>query len=210
MTSKILPSLYLVTNRHQTNGRPLLPLLEEALQAGVRLVQLREKDLDTRSLLKLATEVLHLTHSYGATLLINDRVDIVKSIGADGVHLPANSLPIYVARQILGTKALIGVSTHTPQEVSTAESQGADFIVLGPVYETPSKRNLGVPLGIQTVEKVARKCQTLLYAIGGLNPERVGEVRKAGAYGVAVISSIFGASSISSATQHLLKALNEV
>ena len=209
MASKKLPPLYLVTNRHQTNNRPLLTVLEEALQAGVRLVQLREKDLDTRSLLTLATDVLALTRSYDALLLINDRVDVVKAIGADGVHLRANSLPIQVTRQILGPKTLIGASAHTSQEVMAAESEGADFIVLGPIYDTPSKRDLGSPLGVHALEEICRACHTPVYAIGGLTPERVPEVRKSGAYGVAVISSILESSSISNATRQFLTVLNQ-
>lgn len=207
MTSKLLPPLYLVTNRHQTNNRPLLTVLQEALQAGVRLIQLREKDLDTRSLLTLATEVLTLTRSYNASLLINDRVDVAKAIGADGVHLRANSLPIPVTRRILGPKALIGASAHTSQEVMAAEVQGADFIVLGPIYDTPSKRDFGPPLGVQGMEEVQRICHKPLYAIGGLTPGRVAEVREAGAYGVAVISSILASTSVTNTTRQFLTAL---
>lgn len=208
MKSKVLPPLYLVTDRHQTNNRPLLTVLNEALQAGVRLIQLREKDLDTRSLLALAAEVLTLSRSYNGLLLINDRVDVAKALGADGVHLPANSLPIPVTRQILGPKALIGASAHNSQEVLKAEAQGADFIVFGPVYDTPSKRNFGPPLGVRGLEQVRRMCQKPLYAIGGLTPEGVVEVREAGAYGVAVISSILKSPSVSNATRQFLMALN--
>jgi len=207
MTSKLLPPLYLVTNRHQTNNRPLLTVLHEALQAGVRLIQLREQDLDTRSLLTLATEVLTVTRSFNASLLINDRVDVAKAIGADGVHLRANSLPIPVTRRILGPKALIGASAHTAQEVMAAEAQGADFIVLGPIYDTPSKRDFGPPLGVQVMGEVQRICHKPLYAIGGLTPERVAEVREAGAYGVAVISSILESTSVSNSTRQFLTGL---
>ena len=210
MTSKVLPPLYLVTNRHRTNNRPLLHVLQEALQAGVRLIQLREKDLDTRSLLTLATEVLTLTRSYNASLLINDRVDVAQAIGAEGVHLRANSLPIPVTRRILGPKALIGASAHTSQEVMAAEAQGADFIVLGPIYDTPSKRDFGPPLGIQVMGEVQRTCHTPLYAIGGLTPERAAGVREAGGYGVAVISSILESTSISNSTRQFLTALKNV
>jgi thiamine-phosphate pyrophosphorylase len=208
MTPNLLPPLYLVTNRHQTNNRPLLTVLHEALQAGVRLIQLREKDLDTRSLLTLAAELLTLTRSYNASLLINDRVDVAKAIGADGVHLPANSLPLPVTRRILGPKALIGASAHTSQEVLAAEEQGADFIVLGPIYDTPSKRELGPPLGVQIMAEIKRRCHKPLYGIGGLTPARVAEVREAGAYGVAVISSILESTSVSNSTRQFLTALN--
>lgn len=207
MTIQSLPPLYLVTNRHQTNNRSLLTVLHEAFQAGVRLIQLREKDLDTRRLLSLATEVLTIARSYNASLLINDRVDLAQAIGADGVHLRANSLPIPVTRRMLGPKALIGASAHSQQEVMAAESQGADFIVFGPIYDTASKRDFGPPLGVRGLEEVKGLCQKPLFAIGGLTPARVAEVREAGAYGVAVISSILESPSVSTSVRHFLTAL---
>lgn len=207
MKSKALPPLYLITNRHQTNNRSLLTVLHEALQAGVRLIQLREKDLDIRRLLPLATEVLNMARSFNASLLINDRIDLAKAIGADGVHLRANSLPISVTRRMLGPKALIGASAHTQQEVLAAESQGADFIVFGPIYDTASKRDFGPPLGVRGLEEVQGICNKPLYAIGGLTPARVAEVRGAGAYGVAVISSILESPSVSTTIRHFLTAL---
>jgi thiamine-phosphate pyrophosphorylase len=208
MESNPLPPLYLITNRHQTNNRPLITVLHEALQAGVRLIQLREKDLDTHHLLNLATEVLTICRFYNALLLINDRVDLVKVLGADGVHLRVNSLPIPVAKEILGPHTLIGVSAHTPAEVIAAEAQGANFIVFGPVYDTPSKRGFGPPLGLQVLEQVHGMCHIPLFAIGGLTPERVAEVRNAGAYGVAVISSILESEKVSHSTRQFLTALN--
>ena len=200
----------MVTNRHQTNNRSLLVVLKEALQAGVRLVQLRERDLDTRELLALAEEVLALTRAHDGLLLINDRVDVVKAIGADGVHLRADSLPIHMARKILGPNLLIGVSTHTPQEVRAAESDGADFAVLGPIYDTPSKRHFGSPLGLAVLDEVHQHCHLPTYAIGGVTPDRISEIRRHGAYGAAVISSILESSSVSSVTQHFLTEFNNV
>ena len=210
MASTALPPLYLVTNRHQTNNRPLTVVLKEALQAGVRLVQLRERDLDTRALLSLAEEVLALTRAHDAKLLINDRVDVVKAIGADGIQLRADSLPVHVTRKILGPSLLIGVSTHTPQEVQAAETDGADFAVIGPIYETPSKRHFGPPLGLPVLEEIHQPCTLPIYAIGGVTPDRVSEIRRKGAYGAAVISSILESSSIDSVTQQFFAAFNKV
>lgn len=207
MASRTLPPLYLVTNRHQTNHRPLLEVLKDALQAGVQLIQLRERDLDTRRLLSLATEVLALTRAHGASLLINDRVDIVKAIDADGVHLRADSLPIQVARRILGPRALIGVSTHSVEAAEASEAEGADFGVFGPIYDTPSKRSFGPPIGLHALQEVHRRCHIPIFAIGGMTPNRAAEVRGTGTHGVAVMSSILEAASVFSATQHFLAAL---
>ena len=210
MASTALPPLYLVTNRHQTNNRSLTVVLREALQAGVRLIQLRERDLDTRELLSLANEVLTLTRAHDAKLLINDRVDVVKAIGADGVHLRADSLPVHETRNILGPHSLIGVSTHTPQEVRAAETDGADFAVIGPIYDTPTKRHFGPPLGLQVLEELHPQGHLPVYAIGGITPDRVSDIRRKGAYGAAVISSILESSSVYSVTQQFLEAFNKV
>ena len=207
MISRILPPLYLITNRHQTRERPLEVALDQALQAGVRFVQLREKDLDTRRLLSLASDILTLTRSYKAILLINDRVDIVKAIGADGVHLRSGSLPVVQARQILGSSFLIGKSTHSEEEVVEAEADGADFAVLGPIYDTPSKRRLGDPLGCGPLQEVRHRCHIPVYAIGGITPTRASQVLVKGAYGVAVISFVLEAESIPLASSQLLQVL---
>lgn len=205
--SRIDFPLCLVTGRHQTVGRPLVPLLRQALRAGVRAVQLRERDLETRPLLALAEDILRLTREHGALLFINDRVDLVMALEADGVHLRANSLPVAVTRRLLGPGRMIGVSAHSTEEVVRAESEGADFAVLGPVYETTSKLVYGPPIGLHPIEEASRRCRIPVFAIGGITASRVGEVRRAGACGVAVISSILSAGSVESATHQLLDAL---
>ncbi len=200
--------LYLVTARDQTCGRPLVPLLKQAFAAGVRAVQVREKDLETPALLSLATDVLACARAQGVRVLINDRVDVALALGAEGVHLRANSLPVAVTRKILGPTRLLGVSTHTAEEAIRAEADGADFVVLGPVYETPSKTIFGAPLGLGVLEDAASRCRVPILAIGGITIPRVREVRRAGAFGVAVISSILSAPDIEGATRALVEALN--
>ena len=205
--SRVDFSLYLITDRHQTARRPLLPLLERALSAGVKAVQLREKDLDTRSLTELAGELLALTRKHDGRLFINDRVDLVLALGADGVHLRSDSMPIRAARRVLGPHRLIGTSVHTVAEVLNAEADGADFAVLGPIYETPSKRVYGEPIGLCPLAEASRKSHLPLFAIGGISPARVQEVRGAGAHGVAVISAVLESADVEISTRLLLDAL---
>jgi thiamine-phosphate pyrophosphorylase len=205
--SRIDFSLYLITDRHQTAGRPLLPLLDRALSAGVKAVQLREKDLDTRSLAELAGELLALTRKHGGLLFINDRVDLVLALGADGVHLRSNGMPIRAARRVLGPHRLIGTSVHSVDEVLKAETDGADFAVLGPVYDTPSKRAYGDPIGLRPLEEASRQSHIPVFAIGGISLPRVPEVRRAGARGVAIISAILEAAEVELTTCVLLRAL---
>jgi len=199
--------LYVITDRHQTLGRPLLTLLRQALGAGVRAVQLREKDLETRALVDLASELLCLTREQGAVMLVNDRVDLVLALGADGVHLRSDSMPVSAARRLLGPERLVGASAHSAEAVVRAELEGADFAVLGPVYQTASKRSYGAPIGLHPIEEASWRCRIPVFAIGGITPARVGEVRQAGAFGVAVISSVLSAADVESATRQLLGAI---
>jgi len=199
--------LYLVTDRRQTGGSPLAPLVGQAAAGGLRAVQVRERDLGTRDLLTLSEELCAMMQPQGGRVMINDRADLVLALGADGVHLRADSLPVPVARRLLGSDRLIGVSAHSPDEVVRAESDGADFVVLGPVYDTPSKRDYGPPIGLRPLEEAGRRCRIPVFAIGGVTVARVAEVRRAGAYGVAVISAILSARSVASVTRQFLDAL---
>jgi thiamine-phosphate pyrophosphorylase len=200
--------LYLITDRKLFNGQCQMYLaLETALEAGVKLVQLREKDLSVRELLDTAGWVRELTREYGARLMINDRVDIALSIGADGVHLGQAGMPAYAVRKIMGSKFLIGVSAHSIDEAVKAEEEGADFIALGPVYETPSKSGHGNPIGIRTLRKAKSHVSAPVFAIGGMKPDKVKEVREAGAHGIAVISAILASRDVKLSTKEFLRVL---
>ena len=207
LMSTLSSRLLVVTDRHQTNGRPLVPLLQRVLTTGVPMVQLRERDLSARALMTLAREVQAVTASRRSQLLINDRIDVALALEDVGVHLRSNSLPVSVARQLLGAQRLLGVSVHGVEEVMEAESQGADYLVLGPIYETPSKQMFGPPLGIHTLEKACRLVRIPVIGIGGVTAARAHELRRAGAFGVAVITAILGVADVESATRELLDAV---
>ena len=199
--------LFLVTDRHQTKGRPLVPLLQRVLTAAAPAIQLRERDLSARELVTLALEVKAVTASRRSQLLINDRIDVALALEGVGVHLRINSLPVSVARQVLGTQRLLGISVHAVEEAVQVESQGADYIVLGPIYETPSKQMFGPPLGIHTLERACRLVRLPIIGIGGVTAARAREMRRAGAFGVAVITAVLGAADVESATRELLDAV---
>ena len=202
--------LLLVTDRHQTKGRPLVPLLQQVLTAGTSAIQLRERDLSARELVTLAREVQAVMASSKSQLLINDRVDIALALEGVGVHLRSNSLPLPVARQMLGAQRLLGISVHAVEEAVQAEAAGADYIVLGPIYETPSKQMFGPPLGIHTLEKACKLVRIPIIGIGGVTAARAREMRGAGAFGAAVITAILGADDVESATRELLDAVTSV
>jgi thiamine-phosphate pyrophosphorylase len=200
-------SLYLITDRHQTCGRPLQEVVHAALRAGVRAIQLREKDLATRPLLSMARDLAGLAHAHGAKMLVNDRVDICLASKSDGVHLPAEGLSAAVARGMVGSNRLLAVSTHSAEEVVRAEAEGADFILLGPIFDTPSKRVYGAPVGLKELARARHRCRTPLFGIGGITPPRVRDVLRAGAHGVAVIGGVMGAADVEQASRDFLRAL---
>jgi len=195
-------SLYFVTDRTQTAGRPLVDVVHAVLDGGVRAVQLREKDLEGGELYRLATDLRSLTFRYSARLLINDRIDVALAVEADGVHLGQNSFSVATARQLLGSAKLIGVSTHTSAEIAAAA--GADFIVFGPVYFTPSKAAYGEPQGLERLQQAVQQSPVPVIAIGGIKKEYIAEVIATGAQGIGVITAISAAPDPAQAARELL------
>jgi thiamine-phosphate pyrophosphorylase len=200
--------LYLITDRKLFNAQcSMYMALETALEAGVDAIQLREKDLSVRQLFDMAVWMRELTEEYAAKLFINDRVDVALSVGADGVHLGRSSIPAYAVRKISGDKLMVGVSTHGIEETMMAEKDGADFITVGPIYETPSKLKYGKPIGVDALRGVKSRVSIPVFAVGGIKLDRVKEVRDAGADGIAVISAILGAKDIKESTEQFLRIL---
>jgi thiamine-phosphate pyrophosphorylase len=196
--------LYLVTDRTLTHGRDLLWVLERALDGGVKAIQLREKDLSGKQLFILAQRVSQLCHRYQAQLFINDRVDVALAVDAAGVHLAETSMPVPAARSLLGGQRIIGVSTHSLEGACKAQRDGADFIVFGPVYFTPSKADYGIPQGLNALGKIVATTSLPVYAIGGIKSENLPETQKVGSRGVAVISAIMSADDPGQAATQLL------
>ncbi len=199
-------ALYLITDR-AASPRPPADVVEECLGAGLRAVQLREKDLAVRDLLALATTLREATRRHGARLVVNDRTDVAMATGADGVQRTLASLPVSALRAITPPGFLVGASVHSVAEAREAERDGADFLVFGPVYDTPSKRRYGPPQGLGALEDVTRVVSRPVLAVGGLTPERVRDVVAAGAVGVAVIGAIYGAARPADATKAFLDVL---
>jgi thiamine-phosphate pyrophosphorylase len=198
--------LYFVTDRKQTGGRPLVDVVHAALDGGVRAIQLREKDLEGGALYHLASELRKITDHYNARLLINDRIDVAIAVDADGVQLGQNSFPLTIARQLLGSEKLIGVSTHSSSEIEAA--RGADFIVFGPVYFTPSKAAYGEPQGVERLRQAVHQSSVPVIGIGGIKKEQITEVIATGAHGISVITAISAAPDPARATRELLVLLS--
>jgi thiamine-phosphate pyrophosphorylase len=186
--------LYLVTDQELSENHDTLKTVEEALKGGVDIVQLREYSLTDSELLKMALRVRKLTLKYKALFIVNNRPDIVLISGADGVHLGQDDLPVSETRKILGKGKYIGVSTHSTEQARNAVKDGADYIGVGPVYPTRTKKNAGPPVTLSYVRQVANaRLPIPFFAIGGIKLHNVEEVLRVGARRIAVVTGIVGA-----------------
>ena len=179
-----------ITDRRQLRSVSLAAVIRETVRAGVDIVQVREKDLTSRELITLVEEALSATREPGmgsARVVVNDRVDVALAGAADGAHLAAHSMPVQVVRRFVPRAFLIGVSCHSLGEAMAAESGGADYLVLGPVFETPSKLGYGPPLGLEKLRDITSRIRIPVLALGGITVERVRPCLEAGASGVAGI-----------------------
>lgn len=199
--------LYLITDRNLTHGRDLCTVVEQALDGGVKSVQLREKDLDGKALFALADKLSALCRRYQAHLFINDRVDVALAVNAAGVQLGHTSLSIETARALLGNEKLIGYSTHSADEALLAEHDGADFVLFGPVYFTPSKAPFGAPQGLTRLGEAVAKTALPVYAIGGIKNENLVATMATGCRGIALISAIISAEKPAAAARDMLNLL---
>jgi thiamine-phosphate pyrophosphorylase len=203
--------LLFITDR-TLSPAPLSSSVREACEAGVRAVQLREKDLPGGELFELATRLREETAPHGAALFVNDRLDIALAAGADGVHCPENGFPPDLAGRVIRSAAAketkhVGASVHSPEGALRARGQGADFVTFGPVFFTPSKAAWGEPQGLDALEEVCRRVDLPVFAVGGVTAERAAACVERGAAGVAVISAIMTAPDVTGAIAAFESAL---
>ncbi len=177
-----------ITDRQALKPRPILPRVVEAIRAGVDLVQIREKDLPTRELVELVRDAVARARATSTRIVVNDRLDVALGMGAAGVHLGTQSMPVRAVRARVPRAFLVGASCHSLEEALAAESAGADYLVLGPIFETPSKVQYGPPLDLIKLREVTARVKVPLLALGGLTVERVKPCLDAGAAGIAGIS----------------------
>jgi thiamine-phosphate pyrophosphorylase len=181
------PLLYYITDRKALPGEDPLPIIEQAVAAGIDLIQIRERDLPVRSLLALVEEAVKRAGAGPTGILVNDRLDVAVAAGAAGVHLPAHGFPVDEVRRNY-PELLIGASTHNLEELCRAADGGADFAVFGPVFETPSKKAYGPPVGLEKLAEAARAVNIPVLALGGVTLENAADCMRAGAAGLAAIT----------------------
>lgn len=198
-------SLYLVTDRNVLKGKPLYEAVEQAILGGVTLVQLREKDASTREFYNQALELKKITETYNIPLIINDRLDIAQAVDAEGVHLGQSDMPLIAARNILGKNKIIGISVGNVEEALEAEKNGADYVGIGTIFFTGTKKDIDIPIGIEGLRSVYNSINIPAVAIGGINENNFREVLSTGIDGISIVSAILGKSDIKAAAKALHK-----
>ena len=194
--SKIDYSIYLLTDDACLLGRPLLECVEQALRAGVTLLQYRSKYKDGGAMYQEAMALKELCDRYDVPLIINDRVDVALAVGAAGVHVGQDDLPCSVVRQLVGSDFVIGVSAHNPEEARKAAADGADYLGCGAVFGTGTKAGVA-KLGLERLQNIRQAVTLPMVGIGGVKADNYAEVLATGADGAAIISGILAADDIS-------------
>lgn len=187
---QVLIKHYLITDTTKCPVEQLPGVVEEALKAGFKAVQLREKNLSTKEQFELAIKLREITAKANAILIINDRVDIYLASNADGVHLGWQSMPVKKVRQLLGKDDWIGVSAHSVEDAIKAEEEGASYVTISPIFDTGDKSYPQTPLGVNIIKELRREIKIPIVALGGINENNAKEVFEAGASGIALIRSI--------------------
>ncbi|MBU2701449.1 thiamine-phosphate pyrophosphorylase [Sporomusaceae bacterium BoRhaA] len=192
-----LPSdLYALTAEEYSLGRSNIAVVKEMLEAGIKIIQYREKGKKQRVKYEECQEIRKMTLAYDATFIVDDDVEIAKLVGADGIHIGQEDLPIDVVRNIVGEDMIIGLSTHSPEQAEAAVRAGADYLGVGPIFSTKTKKDVCSPVGFDYLDYVVSHVTIPFVAIGGIKANNVAEVVKHGANCVALVTEIVGASNI--------------
>ncbi|HHT75043.1 MAG: thiamine phosphate synthase [Methanomassiliicoccaceae archaeon] len=201
--------LYVVTDRKQAKGRSHHEVVEMALAGGADVIQLRDKDMDDRGLLALASDLRELTARMGALLIVNDRPDIALASNADGVHLGQDDMPVAAVRRILPPSMIVGASVGTVSEAVRAEEEGASYVALSPVFSTGSKDDAGPGRGLEMLSRMKDAVSIPVVAIGGIDGSNAASVIEAGADGIAVISAVVSQDDIEASARSLRQIVAE-
>ncbi|MBA7551793.1 Thiamine-phosphate synthase [subsurface metagenome] len=202
--------LYLVTDEKMSLDRDISYVVEQAVEGGVTMVQLREKELNTREFIKRSLNLKKLLSKYNVPLIINDRVDIALAVEADGVHVGQSDMPYEYVKRLIPEKMMLGLSVETLDQAVEAEKYDLDYLSVSPVFFTPTKTNLYREWGIEGLRKLRSITKHKLIAIGGINSSNVDEVIRAGADGVAVVSAICAAEDPKATSKELKSIIEKI
>jgi thiamine-phosphate pyrophosphorylase len=199
-----LTGLYIILDPSVRPDRPLTEVLEASVEAGAGIFQYRNKLAPMKEAYAEALALRRLAHRFGVLFIVNDRCDLALAVDAEGVHLGQGDLPTELARTVMGPDKLIGLSTHNAEQVETAERLKPDYIGFGPIFQPGSKQDHDPVVGIEGLCAVRARTSRPIFAIGGITVENVGEVMRAGANGIAVISAVLKAADIKRAVSDFL------
>lgn len=188
--------LYCITAEEYSRGRDNLTVVREMLQAGAKIVQYREKDMQMLRQYRQCVEIRKMTADAGALLIIDDHVDLALAVEADGVHIGQTDLPIEKARELVGDDILVGLSTHSPVQARDAILRGADYIGVGPLFETHTKKDVCAPVGLEYLDYVIEHIKLPFVTLGGVKLANIDSVLAHGATCVALVTEIVGANDI--------------
>ena len=200
-------SLYLVTDRELLGNKDLVQTIEQAIQGGVTMVQVREKNLSTLEFFQVALAIKDITTKYRVPFIVNDRADIALAVDADGLHIGQSDLPLIVARKILGPTKIIGVSASTLEEALLAEKDGADYLGVGAIFPTMTKDDAD-SVSLAQLKTIKNNVSIPLVAIGGINENNIKKVMETGIDGAAVVSAIVACPEPCMAAQKLRQLIN--
>lgn len=193
--------LCLVTDRNLSRGRPLLEIVAAAVRGGATMVQLREKEADTRTFVELARALKTMLAEAGVAFIVNDRVDVALAAGADGVHVGQTDMRVEDVRRLLGPECIVGLSIDNVDQIRGADAAFADYLGVGPIYAQSTKSDAAPPLGLAGLRMARSLTIKPIIAIGGITPENATAAFKAGAQGLAVVSAIVAADDPEAATR---------
>ena len=199
--------IYLVTDEKACLEKDFYSCIEEAIKGGVKIVQLREKNISTKDFYEKALKVKEICKNYGVLFIINDRLDIAQAVGADGVHLGQSDMPIEEARKILKDKFLIGATARNIEEAKKVELSGADYIGSGAIFGTSTKDN-AKKLEMEELKKIVASVKIPVFAIGGININNVGILKNIGLQGICAVSGILSEKNCKKAVDIMLKNFN--
>lgn len=184
-------------------------LAELAIQGGADTIQFRQKNGSTRELIDIANQMQAICSKHGVPLIVNDRADIALAVGANGTHFGQDDMSVSIGRRILPTETIIGASARTEEKIIEAITEGADYIGFGPIYQTSSKPDAEKPKGLDRLRRMCEIAKCPVIAIGGITLQTTGEVVRAGAHGIAVISAVCGHRDPAAAAHRIMQAIQE-
>ncbi len=203
-------NIYCLTAEEYSNGKTNIDVTKQMIAADIKIIQYREKEKPLQKKYEECVTIRSLTKEAGVTFIVNDNVDLAMAVEADGVHIGQDDLPIEAVRKLVGDKMIIGLSTHSPEQAEDAVKRGADYIGVGPIYRTFTKKDVCDPVGYEYLEYVVKHIDLPFVAIGGIKKDNVAEIVKRGATYVAMVTEIVGADNIGEKINEIREKMKKI